>query len=58
LLLRSDRRTRVNYEWAYPGVVFHGDYALIHYFRSPAVVRGRELMLARVPIKWLYEDTV
>ena len=50
--------TDINYEWAYPGVVFHGDYALIHYFRSPAVVRGRELMLARVPIKWLYEDTV
>ncbi|MBI4626344.1 MAG: exo-alpha-sialidase [Verrucomicrobia bacterium] len=48
----------INYEWAYPGVVFHGDHALVHYFRSPVVTRGRELMLTRVPIKWLYADIV
>lgn len=48
--------TDINYEWAYPGVVFHGDTALIHFYRSPAVTRGRELMLARAPIRWLYED--
>jgi sialidase-1 len=45
----------INFEWAYPGVVFHGEHALIHYFRSPAIARGRELMLTRVPLKWLYE---
>jgi sialidase-1 len=48
----------INYEWAYPGVVFHGDIALIHYFRSPMIERRRELMLTHVPIKWLYEDAV
>ncbi len=47
----------VNYEWAYPGVVFHQDHALIHYFRSPAVTRGRELMLTRAPISWFYSNT-
>jgi sialidase-1 len=44
----------INYEWAYPGVVFHQDHALIHYFRSPVVTRGRELMLTRVPVSWFY----
>jgi sialidase-1 len=46
----------INYEWAYPGVIFHGDTALIHYFRSPMFERRRELMLTHVPIKWLYDD--
>jgi hypothetical protein len=46
----------INYEWAYPGVVFNGDTALVHYFRSPVLTRGRELVLNRVPIKWLYAD--
>jgi hypothetical protein len=44
----------INYEWAYPGVVFQQNHALIHYFRSPVVTRGRELMLTRVPISWFY----
>lgn len=48
----------INYEWAYPGVVFHEDTALIHYYRAPMIERRRELMLTRVPIKWLYEDAV
>jgi hypothetical protein len=42
----------INYEWAYPGVVFTKDHALIHYFRSSVITRGRELMLTRVPLKW------
>ncbi len=46
----------MSYEWAYPGVIFHEDHALIHYYRSPVVTRGRELMLTRTPIKWLYDD--
>jgi sialidase-1 len=46
----------INYEWAYPGVVFHGETALIHYYRAPLVERRRELMLTHVPIKWLYEE--
>jgi sialidase-1 len=48
----------INYEWAYPGVVFHRDTALVHYFRSPAIARRRELMLTRAPIRWFYEDAV
>jgi len=46
----------INYEWAYPGVVFHGETALIHYYRSPMIERRRELMLTHVPIKWFYEE--
>lgn len=48
----------INYEWAYAGVLFHGDTALIHYYRAPMIERRRELMLTRAPIKWFYEDTV
>ncbi len=48
----------INYEWAYPGVLFHGDTALIHYYRAPMIERRRELMLTRAPIKWFYEDAV
>lgn len=44
----------INYEWAYPGIVFHGDETLIHYYRSPVITHGRELMLARVPTSWFY----
>lgn len=47
----------INYEWAYPGVVFHGNEVLIHYYRSPMIERRRELMLTRVPLKWLYAET-
>ena len=47
----------INYEWGYPGVIFNGDEILIHYFRSPVVTRGRELVLARAPIRWLYDET-
>jgi sialidase-1 len=46
----------LNYEWGYPGVIFNGADMLIHYFRSPAITRGRELVLARAPITWLYEE--
>ena len=46
----------INCEWAYPGVLFHRGTALVHYFRAPMIERRRELMLTRVPIKWLYED--
>lgn len=45
----------INFEWAYPGVVFHEDTAIVHYFRSPVFDRGRELVVTRVPVKWLYE---
>ncbi len=46
--------TDINYAWAYAGVVFHGDEALVHYFRSPTITHGRDLMLARVPTSWFY----
>lgn len=46
----------INHEWAYPGVVFQGDTAIIHYFRSPVFGRGRELMVTRAPVRWLYEN--
>jgi hypothetical protein len=47
----------INHEWAYPGVVFHGDTALIHYYRAPMVERRRELMVTRVPLAWLQNDS-
>lgn len=46
----------INFEWAYPGVVFAGDTALVHYFRSPMIERRRELMLTRVPLAWFQTD--
>ena len=48
----------INYEWSYPGVAFHSDDALIHYTRSPVLGGGRELMLARVPVKSLHDDAI
>jgi len=44
----------INYEWAYPGVVFHGENIVFHYYRSPAITRGRELVVTVAPISWLY----
>ena len=52
-VLESD----INYEWAYPSVLFYRDTALVHYYRSPMIERCRELMLTRVPIKWFYEES-
>ncbi len=46
----------INYEWAYPGVVFHQDHAIVHYYRAGAFDRHRELMLARMPISWFTAD--
>lgn len=53
-LLESD----INYEWAYPGVLFHEGHALVHYFRSPALGKGRELVLRRIPVAWFYSNAV
>lgn len=45
------------YQWAYPGICFHGDYALVHYYRSHIDQRGyRELVLAHVPVGWFYDE--
>ncbi len=42
--------------WEYPGVVFDGDHALIHY-RVFTLDRKRcDLVQARVPIAWFYDD--
>jgi sialidase-1 len=46
----------INYEWGYPGVVWCGDHALVHYFRSPAAGKGRSLVVARVPQAWFYAE--
>jgi len=46
----------INHEWAYPGVVFLGDTVLFHYFRSPVIGRGRELIVTRAPLEWIYRD--
>ena len=48
----------LNFEWAYPGVLFHQDHALIHYFRAPMIARRRELVLSRVPLAWFAKEAV
>ena len=46
-----------DYQWAYPGILFDGDTALIHYYRSQVQRNGqRELILAHVPLTWLYDE--
>ena len=48
--------TDPDYEWAYPGILFHKDHALLHYFRCHREKRGqREMILARVPVEWFTE---
>jgi hypothetical protein len=45
------------YQWAYPGLLFHEDKALIHYYRSHVNQNGhREMVLAHVPLDWFYDD--
>lgn len=47
-----------SYEWGYPGVLFHEDRALLHYFRRR--VDGdahREVVLAHIPLDWFYDAT-
>lgn len=46
----------INFEWGYPGVVWCGEHALVHYFRSPATGKGRSLVVARVPKAWFYAE--
>lgn len=46
-----------DYEWAYPGVLFQGDTALVHYYRSTVNPRNfREVVLAHVPLQWFYDE--
>lgn len=40
------------FQWAYAGVLFKDDRALVHYYRGPAMAGGREIVLAHVPIDW------
>lgn len=45
-------------QWAeYPGVTFDGDHALVHYRVFPSVRKRCDLIQARVPISWFYDDT-
>lgn len=45
-------------QWAeYPGVIFDGDHALVHYRVYPASRKRCDLVQARVPISWFYDDT-
>ena len=44
------------WEWAYPGMIFHDGIALLHYHRSHFQRRGREMVLARIPLEWFYAD--
>lgn len=47
-----------DYQWSYPGVLFHDGYALLHYYRSHVQANGyRELVLARIPLDWFYDET-
>jgi hypothetical protein len=49
--------TSPDYQWAYPGLLFDGDHALLHYYRSHVTQNGcRELLLARVPLGWFYDE--
>ena len=46
-----------DYQWAYPGILFDEETALIHYYRSPVERRGqREMVVARVPLAWFYDE--
>jgi len=43
-------------QWAeYPGVIFDGDHALVHYRVFPADRKRCDLVQARVPISWFYD---
>ena len=43
--------------WAeYPGVIFDGDFALVHYRVYPLDRKRADLVQARVPISWFYDD--
>ncbi len=45
-------------QWAeYPGVTFDGDDALVHYRVFPSVRKRCDLVQARVPISWFYDDS-
>jgi sialidase-1 len=44
------------WEWAYPGMIFHEGTALLHYHRSHIERRGREMVLARIPVEWFTTD--
>ncbi|MAS34001.1 MAG: hypothetical protein CL610_08335 [Anaerolineaceae bacterium] len=46
-----------DYQWAYPGILFHDGMALVHYYRSHVARNGcREMVLAHVPINWFYDE--
>jgi sialidase-1 len=40
----------------YPGVTFDGDHALVHYRVFPSDRKRCDLVQARVPISWFYDD--
>jgi len=45
-------------QWAeYPGVTFDGDHALVHYRVFSSDRKRCDLVQARVPIGWFYDDT-
>ncbi len=45
-------------QWAeYPGVTFDGDHALVHYRVFPKDRKRCDLVQARVPLSWFYDDT-
>ncbi len=41
----------------YPGVTFDGDHALVHYRVFPADRKRCDLVQARVPISWFFEES-
>jgi hypothetical protein len=46
-----------DYQWAYAGILFHEDRALVHYYRSHIGQNGcREMILAHIPLEWFYYE--
>lgn len=48
--------TNPEYWWEYPGVTFDGQHALVHYRAFTPDRKRCDLVQARVPIRWFYED--
>lgn len=48
--------TNDQFYWEYPSVTFDGDHALIHYRVFPLDRKRCDLVQARVPLSWFYDD--
>lgn len=48
--------TAEHFYWEYPGVIFDGDHALVYYRVFSGDRKRCDLVQARVPIGWFYQD--